>query len=233
MRRWDDNKGKSYAMRSKENAQDYRYFPEPDIPPISISDEEIEKLKKNQPELADAKKARYMENYALSDYDASIITGNKNLADLFENTVKICGEAKETANWILGQVMYLAGDKGMELDDVNISPKVFADFVTLIAKGSVNRKIGRDIFELVFEKGEDFDVNKYVADNNLAMVEDTGEIESVVKKIISENPASIEDYKAGKTRVVGFLIGQCMKALKGKANPSAVSELVNKELAKL
>lgn len=232
-RRWDDNKGKSYAMRSKENAQDYRYFPEPDIPPISISDEEIEKLKKNQPELADAKKARYMENYALSDYDASIITGNKNLADLFENTVKICGEAKETANWILGQVMYLAGDKGMELDDVNISPKVFADFVTLIAKGSVNRKIGRDIFELVFEKGEDFDVNKYVADNNLAMVEDTGEIESVVKKIISENPASIEDYKAGKTRVVGFLIGQCMKALKGKANPSAVSELVNKELAKL
>ncbi len=229
-RRWDDNKGKSYAMRSKENAQDYRYFPEP---PISISDEEIEKLKKNQPELADAKKARYMENYALSDYDASIITGNKNLADLFENTVKICGEAKETANWILGQVMYLAGDKGMELDDVNISPKVFADFVTLIAKGSVNRKIGRDIFELVFEKGEDFDVNKYVADNNLAMVEDTGEIESVVKKIISENPASIEDYKAGKTRVVGFLIGQCMKALKGKANPSAVSELVNKELAKL
>lgn len=232
-RRWDDNKGKSYAMRSKENAQDYRYFPEPDIPPISISDEEIENLKKNQPELADAKKARYMESYALSDYDASIITGNKNLADLFENTVKICGEAKETANWILGQVMYLAGDKGMELDDVNISPKVFADFVTLIAKGSVNRKIGRDIFELVFEKGEDFDVNKYVADNNLAMVEDTGEIESVVKKIISENPASIEDYKAGKTRVVGFLIGQCMKALKGKANPSAVSELVNKELAKL
>ena len=232
-RRWDDNKGKSYAMRSKENAQDYRYFPEPDIPPISISDEEIENLKKNQPELADAKKARYMESYALSDYDASIITGNKNLADLFENTVKICGEAKETANWILGQVMYLAGDKGMELDDVNISPKVFADFVTLIAKGSVNRKIGRDIFELVFEKGEDFDVNKYVADNNLAIVEDTGEIESVVKKIISENPASIEDYKAGKTRVVGFLIGQCMKALKGKANPSAVSELVNKELAKL
>ena len=232
-RRWDDNKGKSYAMRSKENAQDYRYFPEPDIPPISISDEEIENLKKNQPELADAKKARYMESYALSDYDASIITGNKNLADLFENTVKICGEAKETANWILGQVMYLAGDKGMELDDVNISPKVFADFVTLIAKGSVNRKIGRDIFELVFEKGEDFDVNKYVADNNLAMVEDTGEIESVVKKIISENPASIEDYKAGKTRVVGFIIGQCMKALKGKANPSAVSELVNKELAKL
>lgn len=232
-RRWDDNKGKSYAMRSKENAQDYRYFPEPDIPPISISDEEIENLKKNQPELADAKKARYMESYALSDYDASIITGNKNLADLFENTVKICGEAKETANWILGQVMYLAGDKGMELDDVKISPKVFADFVTLIAKGSVNRKIGRDIFELVFEKGEDFDVNKYVADNNLAMVEDTGEIESVVKKIISENPASIEDYKAGKTRVVGFLIGQCMKALKGKANPSAVSELVNKELAKL
>ena len=232
-RRWDDNKGKSYAMRSKENAQDYRYFPEPDIPPISISDEEIEKLKKNQPELADAKKARYMESYALSDYDASIITGNKNLADLFENTVKICGEAKETANWILGQVMYLACDKGMELDDVNISPKVFADFVTLIAKGSVNRKIGRDIFELVFEKGEDFDVNKYVADNNLAMVEDTGEIESIVKKIISENPASIEDYKAGKTRVVGFLIGQCMKALKGKANPSAVSELVNKELAKL
>ena len=232
-RRWDDNKGKSYAMRSKENAQDYRYFPEPDIPPISISDEEIENLKKNQPELADAKKARYMESYALSDYDASIITGNKNLADLFENTVKICGEAKETANWILGQVMYLAGDKGMELDDVNISPKVFADFVTLIAKGSVNRKIGRDIFELVFEKSKDFDVNKYVADNNLAMVEDTGEIESVVKKIISENPASIEDYKAGKTRVVGFLIGQCMKALKGKANPSAVSELVNKELAKL
>lgn len=232
-RRWDETMGKSISMRSKENAQDYRYFPEPDIPPVSISDEMIKEIEDSLPEMAEAKKERYMTDYSLSEYDANILTGNKILANLFEDTVALCNEPKEVANWILGQVLYLASNKNMEYEEIKISPKVFADFITVLTKGTVNRKTGRDIFELVFEADESFDVNKYIADNNLAMVNDDGAMAETVKQVILANPASIEDFKAGKTRVVGFLIGQCMKALKGKGNPETISKLVNEELGKL
>ena len=232
-RRWDEALGKSISMRSKENAQDYRYFPEPDIPPILISDEMIEEIKNNLPEMAQTKKERYTTEFGLSDYDANIITSNKTLATLFEETVSLCNEPKEVANWILGQVLYLASDKNLEYEEIKISPKVFADFVKVIVKGTVNRKTGRDIFEIVFDADETFDVNKYITENNLAMVNDDGAALEVVKQVILENPQSVEDFKAGKTRVVGFLIGQCMKALKGKGNPETLSKLVNEELGKL
>ncbi|MBE7054006.1 MAG: Asp-tRNA(Asn)/Glu-tRNA(Gln) amidotransferase subunit GatB [Ruminococcaceae bacterium] len=232
-RRWDEALGKSISMRSKENAQDYRYFPEPDIPPIYISDEMINEIKSTLPEMAETKKEKYINHYGLSEYDANIITSNKTLAKLFEETNSYCNEPKEVANWILGQVLYLAGNKNLEYEEIKISPKVFADFVTVIAKGTVNRKTGRDIFEIVFDADETFDVNKYIADNNLAMVNDDGAAKEIVKQVIEQNPQSVEDFKAGKTRVVGFLIGQCMKALKGKGNPETLSKLVNEELSKL
>ncbi len=232
-RRWDETMGKSISMRSKENAQDYRYFPEPDIPPILISDEMIEEIRSSLPEMAETKKERYINEYGLSDYDSNILTSNKILANLFEETVLCCNEPKEVANWILGQVLYLASNKNMEYEDIKIRPEIFAEFVKVIVKGTVNRKTGRDIFEIIFEGDEGFDVNKYISDNNLAMVNDDGAMVEIVKQVIDANPQSVEDFKAGKTKVVGFLIGQCMKALKGKGNPETLNKLVTEELNKI
>ena len=232
-RRWDETMGKSISMRSKENAQDYRYFPEPDIPPILISDKMIEEIRSSLPEMAETKKERYINEYGLSDYDSNILTSNKILANLFEETVSFCHEPKEVANWILGQVLYLASNKNMEYEDIKIRPEIFAEFVKVIVKGTVNRKTGRDIFEIIFEGDEGFDVNKYISDNNLAMVNDDGAMVEIVKQVIDANPQSVEDFKAGKTKVVGFLIGQCMKALKGKGNPETLNKLVTEELNKI
>ncbi|MBR6637358.1 MAG: Asp-tRNA(Asn)/Glu-tRNA(Gln) amidotransferase subunit GatB, partial [Lachnospiraceae bacterium] len=149
-RRWDDNQGKSFAMRSKENAQDYRYFPEPDIPPISIPDELLERLKAEQPELCEEKKARYMKDFGLSEYDADKLTQDKVFADLFEETTKLCGEPKEVANWMLTQLLYEMNDKAVEIENLIISPRVFAEFINIIVAGKVNNNVGKEIFTHVF-----------------------------------------------------------------------------------
>ena len=229
-RRWDDNKEQSFSMRSKENAQDYRYFPEPDIPPISITEEFLERLKAEQPELCEEKKARYMKEFGLSEYDADKLTGNRIFADLFEETVKLCGRPKEVANWMLTQLLYEMNDKAVEAEELTISPKVFAEFVGIIADGKVNKNIGKEIFAHVFADGDNFDVNDYIVKNNLAMIDDASAITDAVKNVIEENAAVAEEYRAGKTKVLGFLVGQCMKRLKGKANPETVNRLMIKAL---
>lgn len=229
-RRWDDNQGKSFAMRSKENAQDYRYFPEPDIPPISISGEFLKRLREEQPELCGEKKARYMKDFGLSEYDADKLTQDKAFADLFERTTKLCGEPKEVANWMLTQLLYEMNDKAVEIEELTISPRVFAEFINIIVAGKVNKNVGKEIFTHVFAEGDNFDVNDYIIKNNLAMIDDASAIGDVVKKVIKENATVAEEYRAGKTKVLGFLVGQCMKQLKGKANPEMINKIMIAEL---
>lgn len=229
-RRWDDNKGRSYAMRSKENAQDYRYFPEPDIPPISISDELIDKLKSEQPEFADAKAERYASDFGIDKELASVITVYKNIADLFEQTSEICKNPVETAAWISKEVMYLCKEDGVELSAVNIAPEDFADFVNLIKDGTVNRQSAVKVFEALFRADGRFDVKKYVDDNDLAQLNDEGVVAAAVKDVIAKNEKAAAQYKTGETKVLGFLVGQTMKALKGKGKPDLVNKLLKKEL---
>ncbi len=229
-RRWDDNKDKSYAMRSKENAQDYRYFPEPDIPPIDIDDEWYNSVKNSLPELADAKKERYIKELGLPEYDSGIITSQKALADFFEETTALCGKPKEVSNWIMGELMRKLGDEGIEAKDMELTPKALATLINLVEKKTINRNKAKEIFAIAFK--EDLDVEKYVKENNLEQVSDEGLVSEVVKKVIDNNPKAIEDYKSGNKKAIGFLMGQCMKELKGKGDPGVVNRILNREVNK-
>ena len=232
-RRWDDNRSKTYSMRSKENAQDYRYFPEPDIPPISISEEMIRDLTAAQPEMAEAKKQRYMKQYGLSEKNAALITENKHFAELYEETVALCGEETETANWLIGHTMYLMGERGVEADKLAIVPSVFAKFIELIAQGRLNRIIGKEVFEKVFEGDPAFDVERYIKDNDLEAISDDAEIGAIVGEILGQHRDLVAQYKAGEEKLYGYFIGQCMMRLKGKASPDVVNRLVRAEIEKM
>ena len=229
-RRWDDNKDKSYAMRSKENAQDYRYFPEPDIPPIEIDDNWFDEVKNSLPELAEAKKARYVSEFGLPEYDANMITGQKALADFFEATTAICNNPKEVSNWIMGELMRKLSDEGIEAKDMKLTPEALAKLIELVGKKTINRNKAKEIFGIAFN--EDLDVEKYVKDNNLEQVSDEGLVLDIVKKVIENNAQAVDDYKSGNKKAIGFLVGQCMKELKGKGDPGVVNKLLGAELNK-
>lgn len=227
-RRWDDNKEYSYAMRSKEDAQDYRYFPEPDLVPISISDEWIAEVKARQPELRTEKMARYQSEFGLPEYDADIITGHKKLADLFEETTAICGKPKKVSNWIMVETMRLLKENEMDAEDLSFSAENFAKLVELADSGAVTNTVAKDVFELIFK--EDIDPDKYVEEKGLKTVNDEGELRAVVEQILKDNPQSVEDYHNGKEKAMGFLVGQTMKVMKGKANPGLVNQLLRELL---
>lgn len=227
-RRWDDNKETSYAMRSKEDAKDYRYFPEPDLVPVIISDEWIEKIKNNQVEFRDEKLLRYKEEYGLPHYDADIITSSKHMADIFEETVKICNKPKEVSNWLMVEGMRLLKEKNMEAYDISFSPKNLASLIDLVDNKTINRSVAKEIFELIFS--DDIEPNSYVKEHGLAMIDDDVELREVVKEIIDNNPQSVSDYKSGKEKALGYLVGQTMKAMKGKANPSKINEILRELL---
>lgn len=226
-RRWDDNKEYSYAMRSKEDAQDYRYFPEPDLVPVSISDEWIAEVKSRQPEMRYAKMERYQKEFGLPAYDAELITGDKYFADLFEATVELCGKPKKVSNWIMVETIRLLKENDMDSDEMQFSPINLAKIVNLADSGAITNTVAKEVFELVFK--EDIDPDKYVEEKGLKTVNDEGELRAVVEKVIADNPQSVEDYRAGKEKAIGFLVGQTMKAMKGKANPGLVNQLL-KEL---
>ena len=227
-RRWDDNKDKSYAMRSKENAEDYRYFPEPDIPPIEIDDDWYNANLASLPEFADAKRARYVSEFGLPEYDAGIITTQKALADFFEETTAICGKPKEVSNWIMGELMRLLGENDAETKDMKLTPKALATLIELVEKKTINRNKAKEIFAIAFK--EDLDVAKYVKDNNLEQVSDEGLVKEIVDKAIANNPQAVEDYKSGNKKAIGFLMGQCMKELKGKGDHGVVNKLLTEAL---
>ena len=227
-RRWDDNKEHSYAMRSKEDAQDYRYFPEPDLVPIVISDEWIEKIKSQQPELRTEKLERYKEQFDIPQYDAEIITGSKKMADLFEATTAICEKPKKVANWLIGETFRLMKDNGMEPEDLTFSPENLAKLIDLAEAGTINSSVAKDVFKQIFQ--EDIDPEKYVEEHGLKMVNDEGALKATIEQIVSENPQSVADYKGGKKKAIGFLVGQTMKAMKGKADPASVNKILKEIL---
>lgn len=226
-RRWDDNKEYSYAMRSKEDAQDYRYFPEPDLAPIVISDEWLEEIKNRQPELREEKLIRYKEEYGLPDYDADIITESKKLADVFEATTAICGKPKKVSNWLMGETMRLMKEQGKEPEELVFSPKNLAKLIDLADSGTVNSTVAKEVFEKIF--AEDLDPEAYVREHGLATVNDEGELRATIEQVIKDNPQSVEDYRNGKEKAIGFLVGQTMKVMRGKANPGMVNQIL-KEL---
>ncbi|MCC8127231.1 MAG: Asp-tRNA(Asn)/Glu-tRNA(Gln) amidotransferase subunit GatB [Clostridiales bacterium] len=227
-RRWDDNKESSHAMRSKEDAQDYRYFPDPDLVPVWIDDEWIERVRAKQPEMRTEKMARYQSEYALPEYDAQILTGSKHLADLFEETVAICGQPKEVSNWLMTDAMRLLKERGQEVESLNFSPENLAKLVNLIHNNTINRTVARGVFEAVFT--DDVDPEQYVEEKGLKVVNDEDALKKKIEEIIAANPQSVADYKAGKQKAMGFIVGQTMRAMKGKADPAVVNTLVKEML---
>ena len=227
-RRWDDNKEHSYAMRSKEDAQDYRYFPEPDLVPIVISDEWIEKIKSQQPELRTEKLERYKEQFDIPQYDAEIITGSKKMADLFEATTAICEKPKKVANWLIGETFRLMKDNGMEPEDLTFSPENLAKLIDLAEAGTINSSVAKDVFKQIFH--EDIDPEKYVEEHGLKMVNDEGALRETAAKVIADNPQAVADFKGGKEKAIGALFGQTMRAMKGKANPGMVNQVLRELL---
>lgn len=226
-RRWDDNKESSYAMRSKEDAQDYRYFPEPDLVPLVISDQWLAEIKKRQPELRTQKLERYKKEYGLPDYDADIITGSRHMADIFEAAAAICRKPKKVSNWLMGETMRLLKEQEMEPEEIRFSPEHLAKLVILTEDGTVNSTVAKEVFEEMFL--HDIDPDKYVEEKGLRTVSDEGMLREIIQQMIKENSQSVEDYRNGKEKAMGFLVGQTMKAMKGKANPGMVNQIL-KEL---
>ena len=227
-RRWDDNKDSSFAMRSKEDAQDYRYFPEPDLAPIRISNEWLQQVRDRQPELADAKKARYIEEFGLPEYDAGLLTSEKRIADLFEETTALCGKPKEVSNWLMVETMRLLKEHEIDAADLDFAPEHLAALIGLIHDGKINRTIAKEVFEQIF--AEDVDPEQYVKEHGLLMENNEDELKEIVQGVLDANPQSVADYKGGKDKALGFLVGQTMKAMKGKANPAKVNELLRELL---
>ena len=226
-RRWDDAKESSHAMRSKEDAQDYRYFPEPDLVPIHISDEWLAEVKNRQPELRTEKLERYESEYEIPRYDAEIITSSKHLADIFEQTVAICGKPKKVSNWLMVETMRLLKEREMEPEDIVFSPEHLAALVELADAGTINSTVAKEVFEHMFE--DDTDPKQYVEEHGLKTVNDEGALRATIEQVIKDNPQSVDDYHNGKEKAIGFLVGQTMKAMKGKANPGMVNQIL-KEL---
>ena len=226
-RRWNDDKEYSYAMRSKEDAQDYRYFPDPDLVPIHISEEWLDAIKEAQPEFKDEKMLRYKEEFGIPDYDINMITDSKKLADIFEETTALCNKPKKVSNWLITETMRILKEKNMDPEDITFSPKSLARIIELADEGSINSNVAKEIFEKIFD--EDIDPDKYIEENGLKQVNDEGALKATVEKVIADNPQSVADYRAGKEKAIGFLVGQTMKAMQGKANPGMVNKLL-KEL---
>ena len=226
-RRWDDNKEYSYAMRSKEDAQDYRYFPEPDLVPVVISDEWLAEIKARQPELRTEKLERYKKEYDIPEYDAQILTATKRMADVFEETSALCGLPKKVSNWLMVETLRLQKENDMEPEEIPFSPENLAKLVKLAENGTINSTVAKEVFEEIFKN--DIDPEAYVEEKGLKTVNDEGALRACVEQVIAGNPQSVEDYKNGKEKALGFLVGQTMKVMKGKANPGLVNQLL-KEL---
>ena len=226
-RRWDDNKEYSYAMRSKEDAQDYRYFPDPDLVPVYISDAWIAAIRNGLPEFREEKMARYKEVFDIPEYDIGIITDTKHMADLFEETVAICNQPKKVSNWLMGETLRLLKENAMDAQDIRFSPGNLAKLIGLVDSKAVNSSVAKEIFAVMFD--EDINPETYVEEHGLKTVNDEDALRKIIEEVIATSPQSVEDYRGGKERALGFLVGQTMKAMKGKADPGMVNRVL-KEL---
>ena len=226
-RRWDDNKGESYAMRSKEDAQDYRYFPDPDLVPIEVDEAFLDRIRERQPEFREEKMARYKEEFDIPEYDIDIITGSKRMADLFEATVALGAQPKKVSNWLMVETLRLLKENDMEPEDIRFSPEHLAALIAMADKKEINSSVAKEVFEEIFKS--DVDPAKYVEEKGLKTVNDEGALRKTVEEVITNNPQSVQDYKSGKEKAIGFLVGQTMKAMKGKADPGMINKML-KEL---
>ncbi len=228
--RWDDVSGKTFTMRDKEDAQDYRYFPEPDLVAIRLSEEYIENIKNNLPELPESRKERYLKEYNLSEKDSKMLTASKYLSNMFEQALAICGNAKAVANWLLSDVSRILNEKEIEPDQIPFTAEQLAKMIELIEKGTISSAIGKKVLEELFENPRN--PEEIIKEKGWIQISDEGAIKEVVAKILQNNPQSIADFKAGKDRALGFLVGQAMKETKGKANPQMLNKMFLEELNK-
>lgn len=229
-RRWDDIKGMSFAMRSKEEAHDYRYFPEPDLMPIVVDEEWRQKIKDSLPELPKERGKRYVKEFGLPEYDASMLTSSKVLADFFEQAVNKGGNAKALSNWMMGDLLRILKERKLDYEQIPFPSEYLAKLVMLIEKGTISGTIAKKVFEKMFDQGKDPEL--IVKEEGLEVVNDEDVIFAVVKKILESNPQSVEDYRKGKTKAFGFLVGQAMKETKGKADPKLINQMLKDELEK-
>ena len=228
--RWDDVSGKTFSMRDKEDAQDYRYFPEPDLVAIKLSEEYIENIKNSLPELPESRKERYLKEYELSEKDAKLLTSSKYLSDLFENATKICNNPKSVNNWIISDISRILNETEMEPIQIPFDGNQLGKLVILIDKGTISSSIGKKVLIELFENPRD--PEEIIKEKGWIQISDEGAIKEVVLKILDENPQSIADYKGGKDKALGFLVGQAMKETKGKANPQMLNKMFLEELNK-
>ncbi|AFK87554.1 MULTISPECIES: Asp-tRNA(Asn)/Glu-tRNA(Gln) amidotransferase subunit GatB [Thermoanaerobacterium] len=229
-RRWNEQKGITESMRSKEEAHDYRYFPDPDLVPIIVSDEWKEEIRKSLPEMPEHKKERFVTQYGIPEYDASVITSSKPLADFFEKCVLEYSSAKTVSNWIMGEMMRLLKETGKEVEEVLIKPHQMASLLNLIDNGTITGSIAKTVFEEMFATGKN--PEEIVEEKGLKQLSNEDELREIALKVIEDNPKSVEDYKNGKDKAIGFLVGQIMKATKGKANPQLANKILLEELSK-
>ena len=221
--RWDDVAGQTFSMRNKEDAQDYRYFPEPDLVAICLSDEYIQNIKKQLPEMPESRRKRYIEEFGLTEKDARLLTASKYLANMFEEAEKICKNAKLTANWILSDISRILNEKEMEPDQIPFTASHLAKLIQLIEKGTISSAIAKKVVEELYENPKD--PEEIIKEKGWIQISDENAIQQIVEKILADNPQSVADYKAGKDRALKFLIGQAMKETKGKANPQMLNTM--------
>ncbi|WP_238902786.1 Asp-tRNA(Asn)/Glu-tRNA(Gln) amidotransferase subunit GatB [Clostridium sp. YIM B02506] len=231
-RRWDNGKGKTIPMRSKEDAHDYRYFPEPDLVPIIIQEEQIESIKATLPEMPRVKKERFIKSYGLSEKEVGIIIDDKVLSSFYEETVSLGANPKSVANWVLGDMLRLLkevdGDSSEGITSISLDPKALFDLIKIIEAGTISTTVGKEVFEEMFKTGASPD--EIVKAKGLSQISDSSELEQLIIEVLDNNPQSIADFSSGKPQAAGFLMGQIMKASKGKANPKLAKELLDEKL---
>jgi len=227
-RHWNEAKGVTVAMRTKEDAHDYRYFPDPDLVPITVTSEQVEAWRRDLPEFPDAKAERFVAQYGIPEYDAGVLTASRPLADFFEATGERFGDAKVVSNWVMGEVSRLLNEKGIEIEESNLSPDDLAALLTLVRDGTISNNVGKDVFAEMFETGKP--PGEIVKAKGLEQISDDSALEAVIDEVIASNPGPAADFAGGTDKAVGFLVGQVMKATRGKANPQRVNQLLHAKL---
>ncbi len=227
-RLFDVNKGVTRAMRGKEEAHDYRYFPEPDLVPVEPDRDWVEEIRRNLPELPNARRQRFMDEYELPEHDATLLVSDKKLADYYESCVKLYDNPKTVSNWVLNELLALLSNARQTIDECKITPEHFAGMMKLVDDGTISGKIAKTVYEEIFNTAKMADV--IVKEKGLLQITDEAEIARIVEQVMAENPGPVQDYRDGKKKAMGFLIGQVMKATKGKANPQLVNKILGEKL---
>jgi aspartyl-tRNA(Asn)/glutamyl-tRNA(Gln) amidotransferase subunit B len=231
-RLWNSDEERTVSMRSKEEAHDYRYFPDPDLPLLTVDSEFIKSTERSMPELPESRRERFVKEYALSEYDAGVLAATRALSDFFEATTKLSGQPKTAANWIMGDLLRFYKDSNVDIKDLSnspVTPKMLADMISLAEKGTISGKIAKTVMEEMYRSGKN--PQQIIEEKGLVQISNTDEIEKIVEKVIVENPKPVEQYRLGKTGNFGFFVGQVMKATGGRANPQTVNEILKKRLA--